>query len=117
MTRRAVLVCVDCGGDKSRFHRMTQRCAPCGKVFYAAMRVANQITNDARRRGLIAPARGQLCVDCGAPATELDHRDYSKPLEVEAVCRPCNFKRGPAKFARASVNDIYAAPAATEQPA
>lgn len=36
------------------------------------------------------------CVDCGIPATEYDHRDYTKPRDVEPVCRPCNHKRGPA---------------------
>lgn len=36
------------------------------------------------------------CTDCGAAAEHYDHRDYNKPLVVEAVCRSCNFKRGPA---------------------
>lgn len=35
------------------------------------------------------------CVDCGNPAQEYDHRDYKKPLEVAAVCKECNFARGP----------------------
>lgn len=34
------------------------------------------------------------CKDCGKPATGYDHRDYSKPLEVEPVCDSCNHKRG-----------------------
>lgn len=34
------------------------------------------------------------CVDCGARASYYDHRDYTKPLTVEAVCRSCNCKRG-----------------------
>ena len=38
---------------------------------------------------------GKLCVDCGAPAWEYDHRDYGKPLQVEPVCHPCNKLRGP----------------------
>lgn len=37
------------------------------------------------------------CVDCGKPACDYDHRDYSKPLQVEPVCRSCNLLRGPAK--------------------
>ena len=36
------------------------------------------------------------CVDCGAPAIHYDHRDYSKPLDVEPVCQSCNISRGPA---------------------
>jgi len=41
-------------------------------------------------------AKDTACADCGAPATCLDHRHYSLPLEVDAVCNPCNRKRGPA---------------------
>lgn len=37
-----------------------------------------------------------LCVDCGKPARDYDHRYYSKPLDVVPVCRACNQKRGPA---------------------
>lgn len=37
------------------------------------------------------------CVDCGGRATEYDHRDYSTPLVVEAVCHACNLSRGPAQ--------------------
>lgn len=37
------------------------------------------------------------CVDCGKPAIRYDHRDYSKPLDVRAVCGGCNWQRGQAK--------------------
>ena len=50
----------------------------------------------ARMDGLIPPLTGRLCVDCGAPATRYDHRDYGKPLDVEPVCHGCNIRRGPA---------------------
>jgi hypothetical protein len=36
------------------------------------------------------------CADCGQPATNYEHRDYSKPLEVEPVCSKCNHSRGHA---------------------
>ena len=36
------------------------------------------------------------CVDCGKPARDYEHRYYSRPLDVEPVCRGCNQKRGPA---------------------
>lgn len=36
------------------------------------------------------------CADCGKPATQYDHRDYNKPLDVEPVCTKCNSKRGRA---------------------
>jgi hypothetical protein len=37
------------------------------------------------------------CVDCKERQAKCyDHRYYSKPLDVEPVCRQCNAKRGPA---------------------
>ena len=36
------------------------------------------------------------CVDCRGPADRYDHRDYSFPLDVQPVCRSCNWRRGPA---------------------
>ena len=38
-----------------------------------------------------------LCVDCGKPARNYDHRDYRKPLDVEPVCMSCNKQRGTAE--------------------
>lgn len=43
----------------------------------------------------IAKLDGSIkCSDCSEMATQYDHRDYSKPLEVSPVCRACNVKRG-----------------------
>jgi hypothetical protein len=37
-----------------------------------------------------------MCVDCGKyPASCYDHRDYTKPLDVDPVCGSCNKLRGP----------------------
>jgi hypothetical protein len=55
------------------------------------------------------PARDFACADCGKPATDYDHRDYRKPLEVEPVCHSCNLKRGPAKGRRADEAERKAA--------
>lgn len=52
-------------------------------------------------KGLHPKAVGLPCADCGEPAQCWDHRDYYKPLKVEAVCRKCNAKRGPARGADA----------------
>ena len=54
--------------------------------------VAKAITNG----DILHPSKF-LCVDCGCKATEYEHRDYNKPLEVEPVCRGCNARRGQAK--------------------
>ena len=62
---------------------------------------AHRILRDAISRGLI-PKLGYTmrteikCVDCGGMAQGWDHRDYTKPLDVMPVCRPCNNRRGPA---------------------
>jgi hypothetical protein len=39
-----------------------------------------------KRRGLLVPERCQ----CGAGKTEMHHKDYSKPLQVQWLCRPCH---------------------------
>jgi NMD protein affecting ribosome stability and mRNA decay len=100
--RRGTPVCVDCGGPKRPgSHHMVQRCDACDKPFKAAMLACNKALNQARSRGLFPSPKTLICVDCGASAHDYDHRDYSKPLEVEPVCRACNFKRGPALYPRA----------------
>lgn len=61
-------------------------------------------TGGAHAKVQMAVQRGDLpaldgsvaCVDCGQPATDYDHRDYSKPLDVDPVCHVCNLARGPA---------------------
>jgi hypothetical protein len=41
------------------------------------------------------PRVGTLkCADCGEQATRYDHRDYTKPLDVEPVCHHCDNHRG-----------------------
>lgn len=63
------------------------------------------LQSKAHRAVRIAVLKGELpdlkasivrCVDCGMRATDWDHRDYGKPLEVEPTCGSCNCLRGPA---------------------
>jgi hypothetical protein len=61
------------------------------------MNEAHSAVRRAVKRGELQPATVFACVDCGKPAQCYDHRDYSKPLDVEPVCTSCNLKRGPAK--------------------
>ena len=56
----------------------------------------SQIVLKAIRRGELKRADEFECVDCGKPAYCYDHRDYSKPLDVDPVCNGCNIRRGPA---------------------
>jgi hypothetical protein len=62
------------------------------------MGYAHSAIQQAVMQGKLAALDGSIaCVDCGAPATNYDHRDYAKPLDVEPVCWPCNVKRGGGK--------------------
>lgn len=38
------------------------------------------------------------CTDCSGVASQYDHRDYSRPLDVEPVCAGCNHRRGKASI-------------------
>jgi len=93
--------CVDCGAPKGRRDVMTQRCETCRPLFDAAMRKAIDVVYRAVRSGVLPKAKTLTCVDCSKPAEHWDHRDYRKPLVVEAVCRVCNFNRGPALWREA----------------
>ena len=51
----------------------------------------------AKAAGVLPQLDGSVaCRDCGAQAHHYDHRDYTRPLEVEPVCRKCNRRRGRA---------------------
>lgn len=51
----------------------------------------------AKDNGFLPVLDGSIpCTDCGVPASQYDHRDYSRPLDVEPVCRSCNLRRGTA---------------------
>jgi hypothetical protein len=92
-------ICIDCGAQFSGIgvSPIRKRCAPCTETYRAAMSAAHAVVSVARRRGDITPP-ACACADCGEPAQEWDHRDYRKPLELEAVCRKCNRSRGPALY-------------------
>ena len=74
---------------------------PQAKRAYILARVtAIGIVNQARRNGVLTDLKKAsiACVDCGAKATQYDHRDYRRPLDVVPVCHRCNLKRGPANL-------------------
>lgn len=93
--------CRMCGKTVDRMNGRHRFCASCGYqrslMFSRLLGKIRRVVHSAVRRGELPNPRTLRCADCGAPATDYDHRDYSKPLEVEAVCRSCNRKRGPAK--------------------
>ena len=60
--------------------------------------LATTAVNKAVKLGHLPHPSTLSCVDCGTTEKRMvyDHRDYSKPLEVAAVCNQCNLLRGPA---------------------
>lgn len=86
--------CLDCGALKRSSFSL--RCQPCRRAQFIAGVAANKVISTEIRLGRLQRAKTLTCVDCGAPGHDWDHRDYSRPLDVQPVCRSCNIKRGPA---------------------
>lgn len=80
----------------SKLDTNRRRCVRCQNIVHTKQKKAIGQVAAAIRRGLLPPAKTLVCVDCGAQARDWEHRDYNKPLDVVPVCRPCNFRRGPA---------------------
>lgn len=94
--RAVIRKCLHCGVDYIG-HQFRMLCSACQPRHQAAGYRAAQVVARAIRAGRLQPPNLSSCVDCGEPAVFYDHRDYSKPLAVEPVCRRCNNLRGPAR--------------------
>lgn len=100
--------CVGCGERTLTMKGWPFRCDGCppviaerdGPIFHDERRAirghAHTIVARAIREGNLPRPSASACMDCGQPAEQYDHRDYTQPLKVEAVCRRCNLRRGPA---------------------
>lgn len=100
MGKRQGTHCERCGVvDLSRRHSCARFCDTCQPARFADIggTAAHKAVNKAVRAGILPKVSTQVCVDCGKPACDYDHRDYGKPLEVDPVCRSCNRRRGPAR--------------------
>jgi hypothetical protein len=97
-----ITFCRQCDALVEQYDRPSWRrfCWPCSSDRYHnnGRKAAKQKVAMAVKRGDLKPAKAYACTDCGAPATEYDHRDYSKPLNVQPVCSRCNKLRGPGKW-------------------
>lgn len=116
-----ICTCVECGASFKGLQRTRKYCGPCSRGRTTqSMRDRRNATRDhrldrsipdfrwrtlagrfvvlAKELGVLPPLKDPAirCVDCGAIATEYDHRDYSRPLDVDPVCSSCNKLRGPA---------------------
>ena len=68
-----------------------------GEVLKLAQRARSQVQYAVKTGKLVSLKKVYVkCIDCGARATDYDHRDYLKPLDVDPVCRKCNRRRGNA---------------------
>lgn len=129
------IICIDCGESVERCNKQAKRCWGCSDKRARqlsrecrARRLAGippikKRPLDIRWKnfaahgvafgkaiGLIRPLDGSVpCVDCGATAEVYDHRDYTRPLDVDPVCMCCNAKRGSAY-----VPDIFGKPSKKE---
>lgn len=50
-------------------------------------------TKAAVENGFLLNPKACKCTDCSKQAECYDHRDYTKPMDVEPVCLGCNSKR------------------------
>lgn len=94
--------CIYCGVSPigGRYYN-AKYCWPCFNARRPLVVKAHRIVNAFVQAGLMPAADECYCVDCGGLAHVYDHRDYSRPLDVQPVCRSCNQKRGPAEWAPA----------------
>lgn len=96
----ARFICHSCGEDElvtgGSAYFTCSKCKPADHYTRTDQYRAHQAVAKAKRTGLLKDPSELSCVDCGDQAIEYDHRDYSKPLQVEPVCRRCNLLRGPA---------------------
>lgn len=93
--------CSNCGADRDR--KGQRYCRACHAAYMRANRptlaemspeaykkqIARAYTRVYIRRGKI---EWNLCEMCGDPYSEVHHDDYSKPLHVRWLCRPCHLK-------------------------
>jgi hypothetical protein len=103
-------ICEQCKGLMGRRWIYAKFCSACA---FDRTKVAQRNTQKRRRElsnaegawklvtaairyGFLPSPKTLICVDCGNPAECYDHREYAKPLDVAAVCNPCNLRRGPA---------------------
>ena len=71
-------------------------CESYAREVFSGKNISGQLIAKEIANGFIKHPSNFQCVDCGCKASEYDHRDYNKPLDVVPVCRGCNARRGQA---------------------
>jgi len=104
-------ICIDCGEEA---YAKRLRCYGCWMArwyymdFLRGASEAQAAVSYAIGTGALLPPTSFRCVDCGGPASQYDHRDYGRPLDVIPVCRRDNLRRGPAIPKRLTPEDVVA---------
>lgn len=90
--------CVKCGAAHECGNQ--RYCTECHNAYMREWRKTHRLNAEqrakasTRRKSNMYKARGKLaqqsCAHCGSPDSQMHHHDYSKPLEVEWLCRPCH---------------------------
>ena len=98
---------MNCSGCESVRDRAPQRyCKSCHARYMREWRKDHPLTEEqkvkdqARSTAGVYLRRGKLVkvpCDCGSEKVEMHHEDYSKPLDVEFMCRPCHLERHPTQ--------------------
>lgn len=94
MRRKTARSCIWCAAPH---YRKALHCDDCHDKAVEWQAIACRQVALAVRAGTLPPPTRFRCVDCIRIASMYDHRNYSKPLSIEPVCRSCNAKRGPAE--------------------
>lgn len=82
--------CSQCAEERLKLYRRERVKKPSNDN-----EVARQLTLYAVKIGFLQHPSLYVCMDCKRRQAQCyDHRDYSKPLEVDAVCCRCNSIRG-----------------------
>ena len=90
-----------CSSCKRRERRPKGRyCVPCHAGYMRLWRRTHTMSQEQRRKDIcrsyahVYLRRGKLmreaCVSCGSAQSQMHHPDYSKPLQVVWLCRPCH---------------------------
>jgi hypothetical protein len=92
--------CSSCGGDRDNRHRAY--CLACHAEYMRRWRKTHRLSGEALlkararayansylRRGKITK---QNC-HCGSAKVQMYHEDYSTPLKVLWLCRPCHLRK------------------------
>ncbi len=96
-------ICPLCGNPKEEHRKKSGYCLKCAAKYmretrpkHSELTEEQRIKANARAYANVYLRRGKIkkknCTYCGSKNSQMHHNDYSKPLKVIWVCRPCHLK-------------------------